>query len=77
MEDLSQQGDGWAFQIAEVHAAMSHADKAFEYLDVAIGSDPGIGQVLVSPHLRALHRDLRWQPLLRTIGIPEEYWPKV
>jgi hypothetical protein len=65
-----------AFQIAEVYSKMGESDKAFEFLDIAVDTDPGISEILVSLQLRALHTDPRWEPLLRKIGIPEEYWPK-
>jgi len=65
-----------AFQIAEVYSKMGESDKAFEFLDIAVDTDPGISEILVSLQLRALHTDPRLEPLLRKIGIPEEYWPK-
>ena len=56
---------------------MERPDEAFEYLELALSKrDPGVSIIVVSPHLRPLHSDARWQPLLRKIGIPEEYWPK-
>lgn len=74
---IEQYPEEAAMQIAEVFAEMGQIDKAFEYLDVAIETDPGISGVLVSRQLRPLHSDPRWQPLLRKIGIPKEYWPKI
>ena len=74
---INQRGEDAAFQIAEVYAAMGEVDTAFEYLGIAIEKDPGLSQILVSPHLRTLHSDERWQPLLSKIGIPEEYWPTI
>jgi len=69
--------DAGAFQIAEIFAQMGRADKAFEYLERALAvRDPGISSIVASSHLRSLHLDTRWQPLLQKIGIPEEYWPK-
>jgi tetratricopeptide (TPR) repeat protein len=65
-----------AFQIAEVYSKMGESDKAFEFLYIAVDTDPGITEILGCPQLRALHTDPRWEPLLRKIGIPEEYWPK-
>lgn len=78
LEDLvSQFREGAAFQIAEVYALIGQTEQAFEYLNIAIGVDPGIAQILMSCHLRPLHSDARWEPLLRKIGIPEKYWSKV
>jgi adenylate cyclase len=69
--------DTGAFQIAEVYAAMGRADDAFEYLDLGLAlRDPGMCTILASPQLQSLRADARWQPLLRKIGIPEEFWPK-
>lgn len=72
---IEQYPEDAAFQIAEVCAAMGEIDTAFEYLEVAREKDPGICTVLVSPQLRSLHSDARWQILLRKIRIPKEYWP--
>jgi TolB-like protein/tetratricopeptide (TPR) repeat protein len=66
-----------AFQIAEVYASMGRTDEAFEYLEFAFTvRDSGIASIVASPLLKPLHSDARWQPLIRKIGIPEEYWPK-
>jgi tetratricopeptide (TPR) repeat protein len=66
-----------AFQIAEIFASMGRIDQAFEYLALALDfRDPGISSLVASPLLKPLHTDARWQPLLRKIGIPEEYWPQ-
>lgn len=70
--------DDGAFQIAEIYAAMRRPDLAFEYLEHALAvRDPGLSSIVASIHLRSLHSDVRWQPFLRKIGIPEEYWPGV
>jgi tetratricopeptide (TPR) repeat protein len=66
-----------AFQIAEIYASMGRAEEAFEYLELSLATrDPGTSGIVASPLLRPLHTDARWHPLLRKIGIPEEYWPK-
>jgi hypothetical protein len=77
VEYTSEFRDEGAFQIAEIYALMGRADTAFEYLEHALEvRDLGVSSILSSPHLKPLHSDARWQPLLRKIGIPEEYWPK-
>ena len=55
---------------------MGRTDEAFEYLEFAFTvRDSGIASIVASPLLTPLHSDARWQPLIRKIGIPEEYWP--
>jgi tetratricopeptide (TPR) repeat protein len=76
-EYIRENREQGAFQIAEVYASMRRPDLAFEYLEHALAvRDSGICGIAFSPLLRPLHSDARWQPLLRRIGIPEEYWPK-
>jgi TolB-like protein/Flp pilus assembly protein TadD len=74
---IREHREAGALQIAEIYAAMKRPDEAFEYLELALSKrDPGISIIVVSPHLKPLHSDSRWQPLLRRVGIPEEYWPE-
>lgn len=65
-----------AFQISEIYTAIGEVDTAFMYLDVAVKSDPGITQILISRQLRPLYSDDRLPDILRKIGIPEQYWPE-
>ena len=75
-EYISQFRDEAATQIAEIYARMGRADTAFDYLEHSLDvRDPGLSAILASQFLQPLHSDARWQPLLRKIGIPEEYWP--
>jgi TolB-like protein/Flp pilus assembly protein TadD len=77
-EYIRENREQGAFQIAEVYASMRRPDLAFEYLEHALAvRDAGICGIAFSPLLRPLHSDVRWQPLLHKIGIPEEYWPKI
>jgi adenylate cyclase len=73
---LIEYAEDCAFQIAEIYASRGEGDNAFEHLHVAVENhDPGASDILISPQLRPLHSDPRWRPLLRSIGLPEEYWP--
>jgi TolB-like protein len=75
---IREHREAGALQIAEIYAAMERPDEAFEYLELALSKrDPGISSIVVSPYLRPLYPDPRWQPLLRKIGIAEEYWPAI
>jgi tetratricopeptide (TPR) repeat protein len=58
------------FQIAEGYAYRGEADLAFEWLECAYAQrDPGINMLKVSPLLRSLHADPRWQPFLEKMGL--------
>jgi hypothetical protein len=47
-------------------------DEAFKWLERAIDlRDPGRFTAKVSPLLKPLHADPRWQPLLKKIGFPD------
>ena len=72
---IEREPEGSAFQIGEILASLGEIDTSFEYLDTAIEADPGISQILFSPHLLNLRSDRRWPQLLKKIGIPEKYWP--
>jgi tetratricopeptide (TPR) repeat protein len=63
-----------AWNIAYVYAFRGEADRAFEWLDKAIGyRDPGVGDTAVTPEFANLRSDPRWLPFLRKIGrAPEQ-----
>jgi TolB-like protein/tetratricopeptide (TPR) repeat protein len=59
-----------AFQIALVYAARNDEEHAFQWLQQAYDRrDSGLTELKVSPSLRSLHSDPRWQTLLRKIGM--------
>ncbi|MEQ1761726.1 MAG: tetratricopeptide repeat protein [Pyrinomonadaceae bacterium] len=61
---------GDAFQLAEVYAVSGEPDKAFSWLDRALGErDPGITHAKVSTHLRSLYGDARWDELTKKLGL--------
>ena len=69
-ELIDHHADDSAIQIAEVHGARGEADAAFEWLERSLAQrDPGIAATLPSPRLRSLHRDPRWKPFLKRIGL--------
>jgi len=62
-------GDAVAFQIAAAHAWRGEIDAAFGWLEHAYATrDPGLGESVSYPLLRALHGDPRWQALMRKMG---------
>jgi eukaryotic-like serine/threonine-protein kinase len=59
-----------AYQIAEAHAVREEVDAAFAWLERAYTQrDGGLKDVTVSPYLRSLHGDLRWQEFLAKMGL--------
>ncbi|MGE5177949.1 MAG: protein kinase domain-containing protein [Bacteroidota bacterium] len=71
-ELIEKHAAGWAYQIAEAHAARGEADAAFEWLDRAsIQRDGGLSDVKASTRFRSLHDDPRWSAFLRKIGFDE------
>jgi TolB-like protein/tetratricopeptide (TPR) repeat protein len=58
------------FQIAEAYAWFGNADKAFEFLNKAVTSDPGIIWIRYDPLLDKLQGDPRYQAILKRINLP-------
>jgi TolB-like protein/Tfp pilus assembly protein PilF len=58
------------FQIAEAYAWFGNADKAFEFLNKAVSSDPGIIWIRHDPLLKGLEGDPRYQAILTRINLP-------
>lgn len=66
---IDEFGDAVAFQIAAAHAWRGEIDTAFAWLERAYAvRDPGLGESVSYPLLRALHGDSRWHALMRTVG---------
>ena len=71
-ELIATNSEGAGFQIAELCAYRGDRDAAFDWLERAYaGRDPGIGMTKVSPLLRGLRNDPRWQPFLRRVGLSD------
>jgi TolB-like protein/class 3 adenylate cyclase/Tfp pilus assembly protein PilF len=63
---------GSAFQIAGAYAYRGEIDLAFEWLERAYAQrDPGVAAIKVSPLLRNLHGDPRWQSFLDKVGLDD------
>lgn len=71
-ELIEEHSDRAAFQAAEVHGARGEADAAFEWLDRAYAQrDGGLTALKISPHLRSLHGDPRWDAFMKKMGFEE------
>jgi TolB-like protein/Tfp pilus assembly protein PilF len=58
-----------AYNIAYVLAFRGEADRAFEWLDKAVGyNDPGLSEIPVDILFANIHSDPRWLPFLESIG---------
>lgn len=67
---MTKHQNAGAFQIALVHAARNEVDLAFQWLEQACERrDSGVTELKVSPSLRSLHADPRWETLIRKIGM--------
>ena len=66
---IDECGDAVSFQIAATHAWRGEVDAAFDWLERAHSErDPGLGEAVAYPLLRALHGDPRWLALIRKMG---------
>lgn len=70
-ELIETDGDGAAFQIAEVYAQWDMIDDAFEWLEHAFSQgDPGMAELHSSVNLENLHADPRYAELVARVGLP-------
>ncbi len=59
-----------AFLNAQANAYCGNVDKAFEWLERAYAQrNAGLGQLRVISYFHELHRDPRWLPFLRKMGL--------
>jgi tetratricopeptide (TPR) repeat protein len=66
---IDEGGSAVSFQIAAAHAWRGEVDAAFAWLERAYRErDPGLGESVAYPLLRALHGDPRWLALMRKMG---------
>jgi serine/threonine-protein kinase len=71
LADLIANGQGLAYQIAEVYAVRGETDKAFEWLQIAFDShDTGTLAIMVDPLLSNLHDDPRYKALVAKMNFP-------
>ena len=70
-ELIETDGDGAAFQIAEVYAQWGQADEAFRWLEHAFSQgDPGMSELYSSLNLDTLHSDQRFTEIAERVGLP-------
>ena len=70
-ELIETDGDGAAFQIAEVYAQWGQSDAAFEWLERAFShGDPGLAELYSSVNLESLYDDSRFAELANRVGLP-------
>jgi tetratricopeptide (TPR) repeat protein len=72
LHDLTVNGRGLAYQIAEVYAVRGETDKAFEWLQTSLDAhDTGMLGLLVDPLIRDLRGDPRYQMLVAKMNFPK------
>jgi tetratricopeptide (TPR) repeat protein len=70
--------EGYDFGPAEVYASRGDADQAFAWLERArLADDPEIGTAHSHGSLTKLHKDPRWLPFLRKLGMAPEQLAKI
>jgi serine/threonine protein kinase/Flp pilus assembly protein TadD len=68
---IRDDGNGSAYQIAEVYAFRGEKDKALEWLDRSIRQrDPGLSNILFDPLLKPLRNDARFIEVLKKMHLP-------
>ena len=68
----NEHAQGYAYQIAEVHAWRDERDLAFAWLERACTQrDAGLQRLKYDPTLRTLRGDPRYHALLAKLGLPE------
>ena len=64
--------------IASVYAFRGEANKAFAWLDKAVGfGDTGLGEIVTENLFDKIHADPRWLPFLRKVGKAPEQLAKI
>ena len=70
-ELIKNDGDRLAYQVAQVYAWRGEADKAFEWLQIALDHhDTGLHSLLIDRFMRGLHHDPRYRTMLLKVGLP-------
>jgi len=63
-------GNRWTYEIAEVYAVLGNADKAFEWLDRAIGRrDGSLASLAISPSFDNIRDEPRFRGVLERVGL--------
>ena len=72
-ELIAKFGETAAYQIAEVYAYRNDKDRAFEWLERAHRQrDAGLPALRIDPLLSNLHKDPRWDAMLRKMGLADD-----
>lgn len=68
---ITENEDGWAYQIAEIYAYRDEADKSFLWLERAHQQrDPGLTEMKGNPLLRNIRKDRRYAEFLKKMDLP-------
>jgi tetratricopeptide (TPR) repeat protein len=70
LSKLLARSENSEFQIAETYGWFGNADKAFEFLNKAVTSDPGMIWMRHDPLLKGLQADPRYQMILKRMNLP-------
>jgi len=60
------------YEIAEVYAYIGDAEEAFHWLEIGIDSGASMSLVRLSPFLRVISDDHRWQEILARVGLADD-----
>jgi TolB-like protein len=71
-ELITDWGERWPDEVAQVYAWVGDSDSAFTWIDKALEVHGNIDTVRVDPFIMNLHDDPRWQPLLEKAGVSPE-----
>ena len=72
-ELIAKFGETAAYQIAELYGYRNDKDQAFEWLERARRQrDAGLPGLRADTLLQNLHKDPRWDALLRTMGLADD-----
>jgi adenylate cyclase len=71
LADLVAHGEGAEFQVAETYAFFGDKDRAFEYLDKALSSDPGVVWSRNDWLFDSISSDPRFAAYLSRLGMPQ------
>jgi len=69
--DVLEQKPLMSFWVARAYAFRDEGDRAFEWLERAVAErDSGLLSIKLDPLLRKLHRDPRWNAILKKMNLP-------
>jgi tetratricopeptide (TPR) repeat protein len=75
---IAKHGQDSAYSIAANFAYWGEADQAFAWMDRSIANqEPGTSSIQNDPLFKPMHKDPRWLPLLRKMGVAPEQLAKI